>query len=88
MRISDIQRDWPVFAREGTVAIGAVRDVSAGKIVIYVEAMGDVTLTQDQIGSVHDGKVILQPDRLSDEVQTAIARAHDREDNLPHPAID
>ena len=59
MELTDVQRDWSVFAREGAVAIGAVRRVEADRLVVYVEGFGDVPVARDQIASVHDAKVVI-----------------------------
>lgn len=83
MRLSDIRRDWQVFARDGAVAIGAVRDVSATAIEVYIEAYGDVTLDPDQIASAHDEKVVLDLAALPEDLRDAIKRAHDGEDYRP-----
>ncbi|WP_162798602.1 hypothetical protein [Sulfitobacter sp. SK012] len=79
MQLSDIENDAQVFAEEGQVAIGAVRRVMPGSIEIYIENYGQTTLTQDQILAIHDGKVVLAIDKLSNELRTAIVHAHDRE---------
>ncbi len=83
MKLADIQKDWQVFAREGTRAVGAVRGVSAGRIDVYIEGYGDVVLGPEQVETVHDTKVVLAMAALSEELRAAIARAHDREDFRP-----
>ncbi len=79
MKFDTIQRDWEVFAEEGKPAVGAVRQIARDHAVIYIEGFGDIHVSPHQIGSVHDGKVILLTEGLSDRVQTAIRHAHDRE---------
>jgi hypothetical protein len=79
MQLSDIENDAQVFAKEGQVAIGAVRRVMPGAIDVYIENHGEVKISQDQISAIHDGKVVLAVDKLSEEVRTAIEHAHDLE---------
>lgn len=79
MKLAEIQKDAQVFAQEGQVAVGAVRQVKPSSIEVYVENYGQVELTPDQISSAHDGKVVLALDKLSDDLRAAIAHAHDRE---------
>ncbi len=80
MKLQDIRRDWPVFPGEGMVAIGAVRDILKDHITVYIEGFGDHRIEPHQIASVHDTKVVLNPDKLPEDVSEAIARAHDSED--------
>ena len=89
MKASKPQRDWEVFAREGATGVGAVREVFADHIVVYFEGLGDQRIVESQIASVHDGKVVLNVSALSDEVQAAIAKAHDAEDRVvrSHPPM-
>ena len=79
MPLSDVRRDWAVFAREGEVAIGAVRRVAPDHLVIYLEGFGDVSVAAAQVAAVHDAKVVIDPERMPQHVRAAIARAHDRE---------
>ena len=79
MPFSDVRRDWAVFAREGDVAIGAVRAVGPDRLTVYVEGFGDVSVAADQVAAVHDAKVVLYLERMPADVRAAIAHAHDRE---------
>lgn len=79
MDLSGVQRDWLVFAREGTVGVGAVRRVAADRLVVYIEGYGDVAVTEEQVAAVHDAKVVLDLERMPEDVRRAIAHAHDRE---------
>lgn len=79
MRIDEIQNEWTVFAQEGAVGIGAVRSVASDHIRIHIEGFGEQDVTAEQIASVHDGKVILKPASLPEDVRAAIAHAHDQE---------
>ncbi len=90
MKMSNIRREWEVFAREGAVGIGAVRDVSDDHIVIYIEGFGDQRIGPEQIASVHDGKVVLDVDALPKDARDAIRTAHDEEDRVvrSRPPVD
>lgn len=79
MKLSQIERDWQVFAKEGVVGIGAVRRVAEDHITIYIEGFGDVRVKPEQIASVHDSKVVLNPSKMSEDVRSAIEHAHDQE---------
>ncbi|WGH77134.1 hypothetical protein [Jannaschia ovalis] len=80
MRLSDIERDQPVFAREGDVNVGAVRAIRNDHVLIHFENFGEAKITVDQIASVHDGKVMLNVAALPPELAQAIGHAHDREE--------
>ena len=79
MPLSRIATDWEVFARDGEVAVGAVREVHRDHLVVHIENHGEVELTADQIDHADEGKVVLALDRLSDDLRTAISHAHDGE---------
>ena len=79
MDLSRVRRDWLVFAREGAVGIGAVRRVEPGRLLVYVEGYGDVPVAEEQIAAIHDEKVVIDPERMPEDVRRAIAHAHDRE---------
>ncbi len=82
MKALNMQRDWEVFAKDGATGVGAVREVFDEYIVVYFEGFGDQRIVENQIASVHDGKVLLNVGALSDEVQAAIAKAHQAEDKI------
>jgi len=68
-----------VFVREGGEEIGAVRQIRGDKVRVYVENAGDFDVPAAAIRAVHDGKVILDPEHLSDSMRDAISHAHDAE---------
>jgi hypothetical protein len=47
--------------------------------VIYIEGAGDFTITGPEIAAVHDGKVRLDPARLSPPLLAAAQTAHAQE---------
>lgn len=68
------------FIAEGREGIGAVREVRRHQLVLYVENAGEFEIPADAIAGVHDGKVMLNPAKLSKQVLSAVGHAHDRED--------
>jgi len=69
-----------VFLTEGQEGIGAVREISAKHVVLFVENAGEFEIPDTAIVRVHDGKVIVNPAKLPRRVLQAIGHAHDRED--------
>lgn len=81
--LSAIEIGYQVFLEEGGEECGAVREVapdSRDEIVVYIENAGDFMVTAGAIRTVHDGKVVLDPDRLDPRLRAAIAHAHDSEE--------
>lgn len=71
-----------VFVREGGEEFGAVRDVAPDgrpEIIAYIENSGSFTIPLSAITAVHDGKVIVDLDKLSIDAQVAVRHAHDGE---------
>ena len=79
MRFENITPEAQVFASEGTVGIGGVRRIDKDTLLIHIENYGEFHLRRDQIKAAHDGKVILDVEKLPADVQHAISHAHDRE---------
>jgi hypothetical protein len=79
-----IQPDFDVFTHDGEKSVGAVRQVHAHGIVIYIENAGDFEVPISAVLDAHSEKVILDPARLEPRLRQAIARAHSGEDpNIP-----
>lgn len=72
--------EMPVFAHDGEISFGAVREIYPHEVVIFIENMGDVRISRDAIADVHYGKVLLDVEKLPDNVRAAIQRAHSAED--------
>jgi hypothetical protein len=73
---------FQVFIEEGGEECGAVRDVTPegrSEIIVYIENAGDFVVPAGAIRSVHDGKVVLDPTGLDQDLLQAIAHAHERE---------
>ncbi len=75
-----IQPDFMVFLAEGSECIGAVREVTEDALSVYVENYGEFLVPLTAVTAVHDHKVIVDRDRVSDKLLRAVAHAHDRED--------
>jgi len=75
-----VEEGFDVFLHDGAKAVGAVRQVHAKSITIYVENAGDFDVPRSAIRDVHDEKVVLDSSRLDQKLRDAIRREHDRED--------
>ncbi len=75
----EVEVGWEVFVQEGEPALGAIREVTPDRLVIYIENGGDVSITPDQVRRTHDKKVILDVARLPSDVRALLRHAHDRE---------
>ena len=80
MSIQTIHQGYDVFLHDGEHSFGAVRQVSATEIVIYVENAGDFTVPLSAVQDVHDEKVVLNRGRIGEALKAAIQRAHQGED--------
>jgi hypothetical protein len=77
-----IEIGFQVYAVEGGEEFGAVRGYmpQTNALVVYIENAGDFVIPLEAIQRVHDGKVIVDVERLDARVRAAIAHAHDREE--------
>ncbi len=74
-----------LFLEEGGDEIGAVREVVTDHLVVYVEAAGDFVVPGAWVKAAHDGKVVLDPDRIDNPALLLAAhRAHDDERESDH----
>ncbi|MGB2730306.1 MAG: hypothetical protein WBC24_06060 [Methylovirgula sp.] len=83
MRTDEIQEGFEVFAHDGDVAFGAVRQIAPfgrRELVVYVENAGDFAIPFEAIDAVHLGKVIVNRHLLDPRLKDAIGHAHDAED--------
>lgn len=69
-----------VFLEDGGITFGAVRQVHAHELTVFIEGTGDVTLPASAVTAVHSGKVIVSRNALSPTARQAIAVAHRREE--------
>ena len=77
---NQIENGFMTFVSEGSEGIGAVREVSAQGLVIYVENAGEFFVPASAVKSVHDQKVVLNSRMLDKSLLKAIGHVHDRED--------
>jgi len=76
-----IEPGYMVFVADGEMGVGAVREVHADsrELVVNIENGGDFTLPASAIRDVHEGKVILDTDKLPESVRHALHHPHDAE---------
>lgn len=70
---------YQTFVADGDDAFGAIREVSADSLVVYVENAGDFHVLLDAVEAVHFQKVIFDCGKLERRLQEAIGHAHDAE---------
>lgn len=68
-----------VYLKEGGTMVGAVRAVHQHGLQIYVENAGDFQVASGAIKTVHDGKVVLNVEKLELTLRKAVAHAHEAE---------
>ncbi|TFL19895.1 hypothetical protein [Jannaschia formosa] len=84
MPLSTIRAEDEVFAAEGQVGIGAIREVHPDRLLAHVEGYGEVTLRPEHIRAAHDRKVVLRLEALPEDLLQHLAHAHDAE--YPRPS--
>ncbi len=75
-----IQREYMVFLAEGEEGIGAVHEVTADALSVYVENFGEFLVSLRAVKSVHDQKVVLDRAQVSRKLLRAVQHAHASED--------
>jgi len=75
-----IEIGYPAFVSDGGAEFGAIREVLADSIVVYVENAGDFRVPLNAVKVVHSKKVIFDCDQLDDRLRQAIGHAHDAEE--------
>jgi hypothetical protein len=73
---------FQVFAKDGDVEFGAIREVCPGgrsEFLVSIENGGDHCIPLDAIVDVHYAKVIVDPTRLPEDIRRLIEHAHDAE---------
>ena len=68
-----------VFLHHNDEEIGAVREVARDHLIVYVENRGDVRIEGSVVKAAHDGKVILDPNKLDRDLLAAMRAAHQLE---------
>lgn len=83
MSLREIRTEDEVFTAEGTVGVGAIREVHPDYLVAYFEGYGTHRLHAEDIRAAHDGKVIVDPERLPDDLRDRLPHIHDGEMRRP-----
>ena len=79
MKAFNVQVGFQVFLQEGGEEIGAVREVAHDHVVVYVEGGGEFIVKGPAVRAAHDGKLVLDPTKLTPEMLAATQHAHERE---------
>ncbi|MBM2577256.1 hypothetical protein JQC91_13185 [Jannaschia sp. Os4] len=79
MALKDIRAEDEVFLREGALGVGAVREVRPDSLLVWLEGWGEATLGAEHVAAAHDGKVVLDPHALPDDMRDRLLHAHDGE---------
>ena len=74
-----IEVGYQAFVADGGEEFGAVRDVSADGLVVYVENAGEFQVPLDAVKAVHSQKVVFECRKLDQRLRRAIGHAHESE---------
>jgi hypothetical protein len=74
-----IEVGYQAFASDGGEEFGAIREVSADGLVVYVENAGEFQVPLEAVAAVHSQKVIFDCSKLDPALRDAIRHAHDGE---------
>ena len=74
-----IEVGYQAFVSDGGEGFGAIRRVSADRVVVYVENAGEFHVPRAAVKAVHSQKVIFDCSRLDERLRRAIGHAHDSE---------
>ena len=79
-RLPPIEVGYQAFAKGAEEEFGAIRQVRPQDLVVYIEDAGDTIIPIAAVTDVVEGKVIIDIQRLDENVRRAIAAAHRDED--------
>jgi len=79
-RLPPIEVGYQAFAKGSEEEFGAVRQVRPQDLVVYIEDAGDTIIPLAAVTDVVEGKVIIDIQRLDENVRRAVANAHRDED--------
>ena len=74
-----IEVGYQTFVSDGEAQFGAIREISRGDLVVYVENAGEFRIPLEAVSAVHSKKVIFDCDKLDRRLRRAIGHAHDAE---------
>ncbi|MFA5957864.1 hypothetical protein [Hyphomicrobium sp.] len=75
-----IEEGFMAFLVDGKDGIGAVRNVTATSLVLYIENAGEFVVPRSAVKDVHSQKVLLKPELLDKRLLAAVGHVHDSED--------
>jgi len=75
-----IRVGYQAFVSDGGEEFGAIRDVSADGLLVYVENAGEFQVPLQAVRAVHSEKVIFDCSKLDARLRQAIGHAHDAEE--------
>jgi hypothetical protein len=78
-RTFDVEIGDQVYVGHGEEEVGAIKQIAHDHVVIYIENAGDFRIDGPEVLSAHDGKLVLDPTKLSPQLLEAVAKAHARE---------
>ena len=78
-----VEIGWEVFEADGETAFGAVREIHADHLVVFVERYKDVVIPAPAVTDVHYEKVVVDVAALDEEIREAIEGSHDGESYDP-----
>jgi hypothetical protein len=65
-----------VFVGTSVEEVGAVQHVTRDHVMIYIENAGPFRIDGPEVIATHDGKLVLDPNKLAPALTHAIANAH------------
>ena len=68
-----------VFLDGNDEEVGAVRQVTADQVIVYIENAGEFTVRSQHVKAAHDGKLVLDVRQAEPALLAAAKRAHARE---------
>lgn len=74
-----IEVGYQTFVSDGEAQFGAIREISRGDLVVYVENAGEFRIPLEAVSAVHSKKVIFDCRKLDLSLRRAIGHAHDAE---------
>ena len=77
--MENIEIGYQAFVSDGGEEFGAIREVQADRLVVYVENAGDFLVPLSAVEAVHSQKVVFACSRLDARLREAIGHAHDAE---------
>ncbi len=74
-----VEAGFQVYFEEGGEEIGAVRAVAPDHLVVYIEGGREFTVLGPAVRAAHDGKVVLDRNKVDPALVEAARHAHELE---------